>query len=198
MQLKPTLLQLGTVLLGGRYAKPSVIAPNQLEQQFDVEAPNQAWVMDITYIRTHEGWLYLAVVLDLFSRQVIGWSMQSRMDRDLALTALLMAIWRRPVISDQGPVQRSRLAGVPAAHNSLSASDELPRQLPTTQLLRASSSYSSASGSGKDLYRPGRARRDVFNYIELFYNPKRRHGYMRTAFSGRVRKAVFQLAAECH
>jgi putative transposase len=65
-------------------------------------------VTDITYIRTHEGWLYLAVVLDLFSRQVIGWSMRSRIDSELAINALLMAVWRRnptaPVIvhSDQG------------------------------------------------------------------------------------------------
>ena len=65
----------------GAYGKPAVVAPNQLAQQFDVKAPNQAWVTDITYIRTHEGWLYLAVVLDLFSRQVIGGSMQPRMDR---------------------------------------------------------------------------------------------------------------------
>lgn len=63
---------------------------------------------DITYIRTHEGWLYLAVVLDLFSRQLIGWSMRSRIDSELAINALLMAVWRRspkaPVIvhSDQG------------------------------------------------------------------------------------------------
>lgn len=66
---------------------------------------------DITYIRTREGWLYLAVVLDLFSRQVIGWSMRSRMDSDLALRALLMAVWRRKpaqevmVHSDQGSHQ---------------------------------------------------------------------------------------------
>jgi putative transposase len=84
------------------------VAENQLEQNFDVEAPNQVWVTDITYIRTHEGWLYLAVVLDLFSRQVIGWSMRSRIDSELAINALLMAVWRRnptaPVIvhSDQG------------------------------------------------------------------------------------------------
>lgn len=61
----------------------------RLDQQFDVRAPNQVWVTDITYIRTHEGWLYLAVVIDLFSRQVIGWSMQPRMETDLALNALL-------------------------------------------------------------------------------------------------------------
>ncbi len=74
---------------------PAVIAPNRLDRQFDVVGPNEAWVTDITYLRTHEGWLYLAVVLDLFSRQVVGWSMQSRIDRELVLSALLMAIWRR-------------------------------------------------------------------------------------------------------
>ena len=69
---------------------------------------DEAWVTDITYIRTHEGWLYLAVVLDLFSRRVIGWSMQARITKELALDALLMAVWRRNpqstvmVHSDQG------------------------------------------------------------------------------------------------
>ena len=92
----------------GHYGKPAVVAPNRLAQQFDSQAPNQVWVTDITYIRTHEGWLYLAVVIDLFSRQVVGWSMQSRMETDLALNALLMAVWRRQpksaviVHSDQG------------------------------------------------------------------------------------------------
>lgn len=91
-----------------RSGVPSVVAPNHLQRQFDVTEPNKVWVTDITYIRTHEGWLYLAAVLDLFSRQVIGWSMGSRMDRELALNALLMAVWRRQpkqtvmVHSDQG------------------------------------------------------------------------------------------------
>lgn len=58
-----------------RYGPPAVLAPNRLQQHFDVAAPNEVWVTDITYIRTHEGWLFLAAVLDLFSRQVIGWSM---------------------------------------------------------------------------------------------------------------------------
>ncbi len=64
---------------GSKGGPPSVIAPNQLRRQFDQPGPNQAWVTDITYIRTHEGWLFLAVVIDLFSRMVVGWSMQSRM-----------------------------------------------------------------------------------------------------------------------
>lgn len=80
---------------GSRGGPAAVVAPNQLQQQFDVEAPNRVWATDITYIRTHEGWLYLAAVLDLFSRQVVGWSMQSRMTRELVMQALLMAVWRR-------------------------------------------------------------------------------------------------------
>ena len=80
---------------GQRYGQPSVAAPNHVQQQFDVVAPNRIWVTDITYIRTqHEGWLYLSIVLDLFSRQVILWSMQSRMESELAINALMMAVWR--------------------------------------------------------------------------------------------------------
>lgn len=62
--------------------------PIFLKRQFDVVEPNKVWVTDITYIRTYEGWLYLAVVLDLFSRQVVGWSMKAQMTSDLAIDAL--------------------------------------------------------------------------------------------------------------
>lgn len=64
-----------------RGGAPSLVAPNHLQRQFDVPEPNRVWVTAITYIRTYEGWLYLAVVLDLFSRQAVGWSMSSRIDR---------------------------------------------------------------------------------------------------------------------
>jgi len=88
--------------------RPSIIAPNRLQRQFTVDQPDQAWVTDITYLRTWQGWLYLAVVIDLHSRKVIGWSMKPTLARELVLDALLMATWRRkptkPVIvhSDQG------------------------------------------------------------------------------------------------
>ena len=91
-----------------RGGQPAVVAPNHLQREFTVQAPNQSWVTDITYIRTHEGWLYLAVVLDLWSRMVIGWSMGQRIDTRLVLDALTMALWRRRpkqqvlVHSDQG------------------------------------------------------------------------------------------------
>jgi putative transposase len=88
--------------------KPATIAPNRLAQQFTTATPDQVWVTGITYLRPHEGWLYLAVVLDLYSRAVVGWSMKPTLATALALDALMMALWRRqpkqPVIihSDQG------------------------------------------------------------------------------------------------
>ncbi len=168
----------------GRYGKPAVVAENQLEQKFDVEAPNQVWVTDITYIRTHEGWLYLAVVLDLFSRQVIGWSMRSRIDSELAINALLMAVWRRnpsaPVIvhSDQGCQYSSHDWQAFLKAHGLVAS-----------MSRRGNCYDNAVAESffqllkrerirrKTYLDREEARRDVFNYIEMFYNPKRRHGY---------------------
>ena len=92
--------QIGYRRRPGTYGgKPAVVALNRLKQDFDARAPDQVWVTDITYIRTHEGWLYLAVVIDLYARRVVGWSMQSQMHMDLVLSALLMAVWRRKPIS---------------------------------------------------------------------------------------------------
>jgi len=71
------------------------VAPNLLNREFKVKEPDKIYVSDITYIWTHEGWLYLAVIIDLFSRQVVGWSLNSRMSKDLIMNALRMAIGRR-------------------------------------------------------------------------------------------------------
>ena len=90
---------------GGKSGK---IADNILDRQFKPKAPNHAWVSDSTYIRTLEGFLYIATVMDLFSQRVIGWSMDKTMDRHLVINALLMAVWQRNpknevlVHSDQG------------------------------------------------------------------------------------------------
>ena len=73
----------------------SVIADNILDRQFTAEAPNQRWIADFTYIWTAEGWLYVAVVIDLFSRRAVGWSMSDTMTAQLVTDALMMAIWRR-------------------------------------------------------------------------------------------------------
>lgn len=88
--------------------KPAIHADNHLKRKFNPQSPNQAWVTDITYIRTYEGWLYLSVVIDLYSRQVVGWSMRPQMTVELVLNSLPMALWRRKpegkvlIHSDQG------------------------------------------------------------------------------------------------
>jgi putative transposase len=81
------------VTTDSKHALP--IAPNLLDRQFDVARPDQVWVGDITYIATDEGWLFLAVVIDLFSRQVVGWSLRQDMTRDIAVDALRMAWFKR-------------------------------------------------------------------------------------------------------
>ena len=109
----------------GKYGgKPSVVVDNTLDRQFDVAEPDTAWVSDITYIKTYEGFLYLAVVIDLYSRRVIGWATQSRQPTDLVLQALLMAVWRRKpqqtvlIHTDQGTQYTSReWAAFLRAHN---------------------------------------------------------------------------------
>ncbi len=145
---------------------------------------------DITYIRTHEGWLYLAVVLDLFSRQVVGWSMQPRIDRELAIGALLMAVWRRRptgevlVHSDQG-----------SQFSSYDWQDFLKEHKLKPSMSRRGNCHDNAVAESffqllkrerirRKTY-PDRAtaRRDVFDYIEIFYNPKRRHGNNDRLFS---------------
>lgn len=167
-----------------RGGTPALIAPNHLQRQFDVQEPNRVWVTDITYIRTYEGWLYLAAVLDLFSRQVIGWSMSSRIDRELAMNALLMAVWRRQptntvmVHSDQGSQFSSYdWRDFLQAHNleqSMSRRGNCHDNAVAEsffQLLKRERIRRKIYGTREE------ARQDVFDYIEMFYNPKRRHGF---------------------
>ena len=169
---------------GPRYGRPAVIAPNHLQQQFNVAEPNQVWVTDITYIRTYEGWLYLAVVLDLFSRQVIGWSMQSRMDRELAINALLMAVWRRQpkqeviVHSDQGSQFSTHDWQSFLKTHHLIASMSRRGNCHDNAVAESFFQLLKRERIRRRIYADREeARRDVFDYIEMFYNPKRRHSY---------------------
>jgi putative transposase len=87
--------------------KPSALIPNFLQRNFTISKPNTVWVTDITYIRTWQGWLYLAVVMDLFSRKIVGWSTKPTIGRELVLDAVMMAVRRRRpkqalIHSDQG------------------------------------------------------------------------------------------------
>ncbi len=162
---------------------PSQVAPNTLNRQFDVDEPDVTWVTDFTYIRTHEGWLYLTAVIDLFNRQVIGWSMKSNPRSDLVLDALLMAVWRRKpkrrvlVHSDQGIQYTCRdWRGFLKEHN-LEASMSRKGNCHDNAVAESFFSLLKTERIKRKIY-PTRneARADIFNYIEFFYNPKRRHG----------------------
>ncbi|WP_256853800.1 IS3 family transposase, partial [Pantoea sp. Fr+CA_20] len=166
----------------GRKGGASIVSPNRLQRQFNPDAPDERWVTDITYIRTHEGWLYLAVVVDLFSRKIIGWSMQSRMTKDIALNALLMAVWRRNpqkqvlVHSDQGSQYTShewqlflKSHGLEGSMSRRGNCHDNAVAESFFQLLKRERIKKKIYGTRED------ARSDIFDYIEMFYNSKRRH-----------------------
>jgi putative transposase len=112
----------------------SVIADNILDRDFQAERPNQKWLADFTYIWTAEGWLYVAVVMDLFSRRVVGWSMKADRDASLVMDALMMAVWRRGKAdallhhSDQGSQYTSEQVSAPAGRQRHHLFDEPGRQ----------------------------------------------------------------------
>ncbi|KAA6050457.1 IS3 family transposase [Pantoea sp. Bo_7] len=166
-----------------RKGEASIVSPNKLQRQFNPDAPDERWVTDITYIRTHEGWLYLAVVVDLFSRKIIGWSMQSRMTKDIVLNALLMAVWRRNpkrkvlVHSDQGSQYTShewqsflKLHGLEGSMSRRGNCHDNAVAESFFQLLKRERIKKKIYGTREE------ARSDIFDYIEMFYNSKRRHG----------------------
>ncbi|EPU1180055.1 TPA: IS3 family transposase, partial [Klebsiella pneumoniae] len=166
-----------------RKGEASIVSPNRFQRQFNPDAPDERWVTDITYIRTHEGWLYLAVVVDLFSRKIIGWSMQSRMTKDIVLNALLMAVWRRNpekqvlVHSDQGSQYTShewqsfvKSHGLEGSMSRRGNCHDNAVAESFFQLLKRERIKKKIYGTREE------ARSDIFDYIEMFYNSKRRHG----------------------
>ena len=168
-----------------RRGQPAIVAPNMLKQCFSVVRQDYAWATDITYIRTHEGWLYLAVVVDLYSRMIIGWSMQPTLERNLVLNALLMAVWRRRpeneviVHSDQGAQYGSDDWIRFCRDHNLKPS--MSRRGNCYDNAVAESFFSSLKKERvrRRIYKSrDEARTDLFDYIEIFYNRKRRHSYL--------------------
>ena len=161
------------------------VAPNLLNRQFEVKAPDQVYVSDITYIWTTEGWLYLAVVLDLFSRQIVGWSLSNRMTRKLIMDALRMAIWRRRPASglifhsDRGSQYCSKdFQGMLKTHNMKSS---MSRKGDCWDNAVAESFFGSLKTERvffANYKTREEAKRDIVDYIEMFYNSKRRHSYL--------------------
>ena len=166
----------------------STIAPNVLDRQFHAPVPNSKWIADFTYIWTAEGWLYVAAVIDLFSRRVVGWSMSASMTAQLVTDALLMAIWRRgkPKAllhhSDQGSQYTSEPFRLLLADNGVSCSMSRSGNVWDNAAMESFFSSLKTERTARKTYRNrAQAKADVFDYIECFYNPKRRHstlGYL--------------------
>ena len=163
--------------------KRSVIAPNLLDRQFTADAPNQKWVADFTYVATGEGWLYLAVVLDLYSRMVVGWSMQKEMSTQLVSDAMTMALWRRrpnPAAllhhSDQGTQYSSEAYQSLLQENAITCSMSRAGNVWDNSTVESFFSSMKSERVNRHRYRTrDEARSDIFDYIERFYNPQRRH-----------------------
>ena len=160
-------------------------SPDRLKRNFRAAGKNEAWVSDTTFIRTRQGWLYLAVMIDLYSRQVIGWSMSDRNNTKLVIDTLKMAIWRR--ISIKGAIVHSD-------QGSTYASGDYQKMLNEHKLLPSMSRKGechdnavaeSFFGSLKnelvdheDYRTRAQAKQSLFQYIEVFYNRQRRHSYL--------------------
>ena len=177
------LAQVGDKRRPGRYGgKPAVVVSNRLDRQFEVDAPDKVWVTDITDIKTHEGWLYLSVVIDLFSRRVVGWSAQSRMTTDLALQALPAAVWRRKpkakvmIHSDQGSQFTSREWQLFLGQHNLEASMSRRGNCHDNAVAESFFQFLKRERIRRRTYQTReKGRQDIFEYIEMFYNPKRKH-----------------------
>jgi transposase InsO family protein len=157
------------------------IAANRLQRDFTATGPDQKWLADITYIRLVEGWLYLAVVLDCFSRRIVGWSLSRHIDAELVCAALEMALHRR---CPQGDLVHHSDRGVQYASESLRGL--LKREGLTMSMSRKGDPWDNAMmesffGSLKtewideEYATEAQARMELFKYIEMFYNPTRRH-----------------------
>lgn len=166
----------------------SVIADNILDRDFQADRANQKWLADFTYIWTAEGWLYVSVVLDLFSRRVVGWSMKADRDTSLVMDALMMAVWRRGKAdallhhSDQGSQYTSEQFQRLLHDNGITCSMSRAGNVWDNSAMESFFSSLKTERTARKVYRTrNAARADVFDYIERFYNPRRRHsklGYL--------------------
>lgn len=164
------------------------VAPNLLQQNFEATQPNQKWVSDLTYIWTAEGWLYLAVVLDLYSRMVVGWAMSERMTASIVCNALEMAIWRRKrptgVIahSDRGVQYCSREYQALLEKNGFICSMSKKGDCFDNAAMESwNGSLKVEAIHGERFETREEAKKHVFDYIDVYYNRQRLHsklGYL--------------------
>lgn len=158
--------------------------PNYLKQCFITKTPNESWVSDITYIRTHEGWIYLTIILDLFSRKIIGWATSHRIPTNLIIQALKNTKYR---ISKDGVILHSDQG---SQYSSYEYKTFLKYHNIIPSMSRRGNCYDNAVAESffktlkkelvrKTIFRTREEARDkIFEYIEMFYNSKRRHIYL--------------------
>ena len=182
--------------IGGR--STNVVAPNVLDRTFTAASVNRKWVADFTYLWTAEGWLYVAAVVDLFSRRVVGGSMHATMTAQLVTDALVMAIWRRgkpeAVLhhSDRGSQYTSEpFQRLLAAHGVICSMSRDGTVWDNAAMKSFFSSLKTERTAAKTYRTRAQAKADVFDYIERFYNPKRRHSTL-----GYLSPMEFEMQAE--
>lgn len=160
-------------------------APDRLQRKFSATARDEAWVTDTTFIATRQGWLFLAIVLDLFSRKVIGWSMSDRNNTLLIQDALIMAVWRRGKVkdvivhSDRGSTYASSMYQQELVNHQLICS--MSRKGECLDNAVAESFFSTLKTEWTDdldYKTKSEAKQSIFEYIEVFYNRQRRHSYL--------------------
>jgi len=155
--------------------------PDRVERDFSASAPNRLWVADITYIHTHRQTLYLAVILDVFSRRVVGWAMRTEMPTELVADALAMAIKQRQPASvihhsDQGSQYTSRMFGTRCAEAQVQRSMGAVGDCYDNALCESFFATLECECVDRHTFTsPADARREVFTFIEGWYNPHRRH-----------------------
>jgi putative transposase len=162
-----------------KHQRPRV--ENLVKQDFQTSQPNKLWVSDITYIATLEGWLYLAVILDVFSRKVIGWAFSERLTDDLVLTALRMAKQQRSTLnnliyhSDQGSQYASHDFQASLKQNDITQSMSGKGNCYDNALAESFFATLKTEADGLPYTTRQQATTSIFSYIETFYNPKRPH-----------------------
>ncbi len=174
--------------------KTGSIAANHLDRNFNPDVPNKFWVSDITYVRTYEGFLYVATVLDLFSRRIVGWSMDKTMDRHLVIKALMMAVWKRQpkesvlIHSDQGSQYGSADYLAFLKDNNLQPSMSRRGNCHDNAVAESFFATFKKRVTQRKIYTTREdAKIEIFNFIEMFYNPIKRHSH-----TGGVSPAKFE------
>jgi len=181
---------------GGKTAN---IADNVLNRNFNPDVPNKSWVSDITYVRTYEGFLYVATVLDLFSRRIVGWSMGKNIDRHLVINALLMAVMQRQpkekvlLHSDQGSQYGSADCLAFMKENNLMPSMSRRGNCHDNAVAESFFATFKKRVTQRKIYATREeAKAEIFNFIEMFYNPIKRHSHTGGVSPVKFEEAYFQ------